>query len=94
MGGTGRQVDWTLAAGIAGQRRTILSGGLRADNVTEAVRRVEPYGLDVSSGIESRPGIKDPARMMAFFEAVRAAGQTGAAAVPGGATSTMHGARE
>ena len=72
-GGTGRSVDWTLAARIARRRRTILSGGLRAENVGEAVRRVAPYGLDVSSGVESRPGIKAPERMRAFFEAVTTA---------------------
>ena len=73
MGGTGRQVDWTLAAVIARRRRTILSGGLRAETVGEAVRQVAPYGLDVSSGVESLPGIKAPERMEAFFEAVIAA---------------------
>ena len=77
MGGTGRQVDWTLAAQIARRRRTILSGGLRADNVGEAVRQVAPYGLDVSSGVESEPGIKAPERMEAFFDAVNAATGTG-----------------
>ena len=71
MGGTGRQVDWTVAAQIARRRRTILSGGLRADNVSEAVRQVAPYGLDVSSGVESQPGIKAPDRMAALFAAVR-----------------------
>ena len=73
MGGTGRQVDWTLAARIARRRRTILSGGLRAETVGEAVRLVAPYGLDVSSGVESQPGIKAPERMAAFFDAVIAA---------------------
>ena len=73
MGGTGRQVDWTLAARIARRRQTILSGGLRAETVGEAVRQVAPYGLDVSSGVESQPGIKAPERMEAFFEAVIAA---------------------
>ena len=73
MGGTGRAIDWTLAAQIARRRRSILSGGLRADNVGAAVRQVEPYGLDVSSGVESEPGIKAPERMEAFFAAVLAA---------------------
>ena len=85
-GGTGRLVDWTLAARIAHRRRTILSGGLRAENVGEAVRRVAPYGLDVSSGVESRPGIKAPERMQAFFEAVTAAtGEVSASESAGGA---------
>ena len=73
MGGTGRRVDWTVAAAIARRRRTILSGGLRAENVQEALARVGPYALDASSGIETTPGIKDPARMRAFFDAVRRA---------------------
>ena len=73
MGGTGRQVDWTVAAQIARRRRTILSGGLRAETVGEALRQVTPYGLDVSSGVESQPGIKAPKRMEAFFAAVAAA---------------------
>ena len=78
-GGTGRPIDWTLAAQIARRRRTILSGGLRAENVREAVRQVAPYGLDVSSGVELRPGIKAPERMRAFFEAVTAAAAGGGA---------------
>lgn len=78
-GGTGLQVDWSLAAQIARRRRTILSGGLRADNVGEAMRHVAPYGLDVSSGVESQPGIKAPERMRAFFEAVTAATRPGPA---------------
>ena len=73
QGGTGRVVDWTLAARIARRRRTILSGGLRAENVGEALRQVAPYAVDVSSGVEARPGIKDPERMRAFFDAVTAA---------------------
>ena len=88
MGGTGRLVDWTLAARIARRRRTILSGGLGAENVGEALRRVAPYGLDVSSGVEARPGIKDPERMRAFFDAVTAATRSGeplSAAATGGA---------
>lgn len=70
VGGTGRQVDWTLAGAIARRRRVILSGGLRPDNVGEAIERVRPYAVDVSSGIEQRPGIKDVAKLRAFFEAV------------------------
>ncbi|MEO2196469.1 MAG: hypothetical protein ABGY72_10310, partial [bacterium] len=73
MGGTGRRVDWTVASAIAGRRRMILSGGLRTENVREALDRVAPYALDVSSGVEAEPGIKDPARMRSFFDAVREA---------------------
>lgn len=68
-GGTGQTIDWDAAARIARQRRTILSGGLRADNVAEAIARVRPYGVDVSSGVEARPGVKDPGKLRAFFEA-------------------------
>lgn len=82
MGGTGRRVDWALAGRIAQRRRTILSGGLRAENVSDAVRLVAPYGLDVSSGVESRPGVKDPDRMRAFFQAVAATSPV-AAVAPG-----------
>ena len=71
MGGTGRRVDWTVASAIAGRRRTILSGGLRTENVREALGWVAPYALDVSSGVEAEPGIKDPVRMRSFFDAVR-----------------------
>lgn len=69
-GGTGQTIDWTIAAAIAARRRTILSGGLNAQNVSEAVERVRPYMIDVSSGVESAPGIKDAAKLRAFFEAL------------------------
>jgi phosphoribosylanthranilate isomerase len=71
FGGTGRQVDWTLAAAIARRRRVILSGGLRPDNVGEAIETVRPYAVDVSSGVEQKPGIKDAAKLRAFFEGVQ-----------------------
>jgi phosphoribosylanthranilate isomerase len=69
-GGTGRTIDWTVAATIAARRRVILAGGLTADNVAEAVSRVRPFGIDVSSGVERSPGIKDHARIRALFEVV------------------------
>ena len=71
-GGTGRTVNWALAARVAAMRRTVLSGGLRSDNVSAAVDAVRPYAIDVSSGVEARPGVKDPERMRAFFHAVDA----------------------
>jgi phosphoribosylanthranilate isomerase len=71
-GGTGARADWNAAAMLARTRRVILAGGLRPDNVEEAVRRVRPYAVDVASGVELRPGIKDHARMRAFADAVRA----------------------
>ena len=71
-GGTGKVIDWTAAAGAARLRRVILSGGLTPDNVAAAVAAVRPYGVDVSSGVERAPGIKDEAKLRAFFAAVRA----------------------
>ena len=70
-GGTGRTADWSAAAQIAQKRRVILAGGLNPDNVNDAVAHVRPFGIDVSSGVESSPGIKDRNRMAAFFKAVR-----------------------
>lgn len=67
-GGTGRTIDWRIAARVAAARETVLSGGLSADNVRAAVAEVRPYMIDVSSGVESAPGIKDPARMRALFQ--------------------------
>ena len=69
-GGTGRTVDWSVAAGIARRRRVVLAGGLTAENVGEAIARVQPFGIDVSSGVEAAPGIKDHGRIRALFEAV------------------------
>jgi len=71
-GGTGRTIDWTAAAAVARTRPTMLAGGLTPDNVAEAVRRVRPLGIDVSSGVERSPGVKDPGRMRALFEALHA----------------------
>ncbi len=71
-GGTGKVFDWSLiSADIA--RRAVLSGGLNVQNVTDAVRRVRPHAVDVSSGIELAKGVKDAALMHAFVAAVRAA---------------------
>ena len=69
-GGTGRTIDWSAAAPIAARRRTLLAGGLTPDNVAEAVARVKPFGIDVSSGVERSPGVKDHARIRALFEAL------------------------
>lgn len=69
-GGTGRSVDWDAAAEVAGRRRTILAGGLSSANVAEAIARVRPYGIDVSSGVEQSPGVKDHDRITALFEAL------------------------
>ena len=71
--GIGQPVDWDIAAEIALLGRMTLAGGLHQDNVGEAIRSVRPFGVDVSSGVESSPGMKDPSRIRAFVEAVRAA---------------------
>jgi phosphoribosylanthranilate isomerase len=71
-GGTGRTIDWTQAASAAKMRPIILSGGLNADNVRAAVDVVRPYAVDVSSGVESSPGIKDPDKLRALFAALSA----------------------
>jgi phosphoribosylanthranilate isomerase len=73
-GGTGRTIDWTAAADVAAQRQILLAGGLTPDNVADAVARVRPFGIDVSSGVERAPGIKDHRRLQALFEAVHDAG--------------------
>jgi phosphoribosylanthranilate isomerase len=75
MGGTGRQFDWTAAMALPWERsRLIVAGGLRADNVSGAIAALRPAMVDVSSGVEAAPGIKDAGRMEAFMEAVRRAG--------------------
>ena len=69
-GGTGQTIDWAAAAAVAARRRVILAGGLTPENVALAVDRVHPYGIDVSSGVERAPGIKDHGRLRALFEAI------------------------
>lgn len=69
-GGTGQTIDWSAAAAVASRRRTILSGGLHAGNVRAAVAQVQPYMIDVSSGVESAPGVKDHGKMRALFDAL------------------------
>jgi phosphoribosylanthranilate isomerase len=69
-GGTGRTIDWTTAAVLARRRRVILAGGLNANNVRSAVETVRPIAVDVSSGVESAPGKKDPDKMRALFRAL------------------------
>jgi phosphoribosylanthranilate isomerase len=70
-GGTGRVIEWTVAAAAAKLRPVILSGGLTPDNVRSAVATVRPYAVDVSSGVESAPGIKDDNKLRAFFAALQ-----------------------
>jgi phosphoribosylanthranilate isomerase len=71
-GGTGRKLDWKLARAASRYGRIILAGGLTPENVAEAIRVAQPYAVDVASGVESKPGRKDPAKLRALFAAVKA----------------------
>jgi phosphoribosylanthranilate isomerase len=72
-GGTGKTWDWALVANRRAKIRALLSGGLTSENVAEGIAAVRPYGVDVASGVEASPGIKDPAKLAAFFAAVESA---------------------
>ncbi|MGB6120054.1 MAG: phosphoribosylanthranilate isomerase [Mesorhizobium sp.] len=74
-GGNGVSFDWTLLSGLGGGVDYMLSGGLNPENVGEALRIANPPGIDVSSGVESAPGVKDVALIAAFFAAIRQAAQ-------------------
>ena len=71
-GGNGVSFDWRLLAGLDADVDYMLSGGLNAANIGEALRLANPPGIDISSGVESAPGVKEPALIEAFFRAVRA----------------------
>ena len=75
-GGTGVQVDWVRAAQLAAVRPIVLAGGLTPENVAAAIAAVRPAGVDVSSGVEVAPGIKDPMKVAAFLTRARTAFQT------------------
>jgi phosphoribosylanthranilate isomerase len=75
-GGSGATFDWSLAAEAAASVPLWLAGGLTPDNVAEAVRRVHPRGVDVASGVESAPGVKDLSRVEAFIRNAKTAGDT------------------
>ena len=71
-GGTGAVLDWEIARGLAGDRRFLLAGGLEPENVAQAVEQVQPWGVDVSSGVETA-GIKDVEKIEAFVQRAGAA---------------------
>ena len=70
-GGTGQVIDWQLAAEVARAAHILLAGGLTPDNVAKAIQLGQPYGVDVSSGVEREPGKKDHEKVRAFIRAVR-----------------------
>jgi len=72
--GQGETVDWSRAAELAKNGQMILAGGLSVENVAEAIAKVRPYGVDVSSGVESAPGKKDSQKIREFISAAKAAG--------------------
>ena len=72
VSGTGETADWSRAAEAARQGELILAGGLMPLNVSDAIRAVRPFGVDVSSGVESAPGVKDPQKIIEFVRAARA----------------------
>ena len=69
-GGSGVTADWTAAAELAKKYPLLLAGGLTPENVADAVRQVQPWGVDVASGVESTPGEKDAWKMKAFVRAI------------------------
>jgi len=69
LGGTGHSFDWALAAPLAARRRVVLAGGLTPGNVAEAIKIVKPWRVDVASGVEDAPGIKNQDKLRAFVEA-------------------------
>lgn len=71
VSGSGATADWHAATQLAAQAQLVLAGGLNAENVAAAIRTVAPFGVDVSTGVERAPGIKDPARIQEFIRAAR-----------------------
>jgi phosphoribosylanthranilate isomerase len=78
VSGRGAVSDWSAATGLARRTQLLLAGGLNEANVAAAIAQVQPFGVDVSSGVEERPGVKSPAAIMRFVAAVRATGAVSA----------------
>ena len=70
-GGSGQRADWSLARAAAEKRKVLLAGGLTPANVAEAIRAVQPYGVDVAGGVELMPGVKDLRKIAAFVAAAK-----------------------
>jgi phosphoribosylanthranilate isomerase len=73
--GSGQMFDWSVVDAVPTNAKLILAGGLTPDNVAAAIATVEPWGVDVASGVEATPGHKDARRLQAFIEAARTAGR-------------------
>jgi len=73
LGGTGHAFDWSLVEGLSRERKLVLAGGLRPDNVESAIRQVRPFGIDTASGVEHAPGQKSAEATRAFVAGARAA---------------------
>lgn len=73
-GGTGKTFDWSLAARTAVSRRVILAGGLTPENIVDAIKRVNPYAVDVSTGVEIKPGRKDHEKIKCFVQRAKSTG--------------------
>jgi len=90
--GTGELFDWRLAEGVVDPTRLIVSGGLRPDNVGAAIEHLHPWGVDVASGVEASPGVKDPVKLREFIAAAHAAARSVVVTEGGVAASTYSGA--
>jgi len=71
LGGTGQTFDWEIAVQAKKYGRIILAGGLNPENILEAARRVQPYAVDINSGVEERPGKKDLTKLKLLFEQLK-----------------------
>jgi phosphoribosylanthranilate isomerase len=72
--GTGMPCDWSAAHQVARRTELVLAGGLNPNNVASAIAQVQPFGIDVSTGVEARPGVKSPAQIVLFVTVARASG--------------------